>query len=482
VKFAAKSILLLVLASASLLQAQIRNFGHIIIIVQENRTPDNLFQGLCTPPYGTAASCSTSPVGKQYDIQTKNWLDKTSATGVTQPTTTALAGKYDLGHAHHSWVAQCDKDAAGNCRMDGAAKVQCKGITCPVRAALAYVDNSTGNLNPYLHLATQYGWANAMFQTNQGPSFPAHQFIFSGTSAPSLADDHAGTFAAENMNGKGSGAGCIATSTRFVQLITANGAETSSNRIFPCFDHNTVADLLQPRGITWKYYSAGANSIWTAPNAIQHLCMASGTACAGADWKANVDLNPAHVLTDIASCSLRQVTWVTPSGQNSDHAATNTGGGPSWVASIVNAIGTSWTASKNKCDYWANNSNDATAILIVWDDWGGWYDHKPPATLPAPQGGYQLGFRVPFIAVSAYTPVQLVDNNRHDFGSIVRFIEHNFAIPEGALTFADARAGTDLTSFFDLNQAARGYGTVAAKVGAAFFINDKTPPTDPDDD
>jgi hypothetical protein len=50
------------------------------------------------------------------------------------------------------------------------------------------------------------------------------------------------------------------------------------------------------------------------------------------------------------------------------------------------------------------------------------------------------------------------------------------------LTFADARAGTDLTSFFDMNQAARSYGTVAAKVGAAFFINDKTPPTDPDDD
>jgi phospholipase C len=204
--------------------------------------------------------------------------------------------------------------------------------------------------------------------------------------------------------------------------------------------------------------------------------------CTGPDWKANVDLNPAHVLTDIASCKLRQVTWVTPTGQNSDHAATNTGGGPAWVASIVNAIGTSWTASKNKCDYWGNNSNDATAILIVWDDWGGWYDHKPPAVLAAGQGAYQLGFRVPFIVVSAYTPAQLVDNNRHDFGSIVRFIEHNFLIPEGALTFADARASTDLTSFFDLGQAARPYGTVAAKVGAAFFINDKTPATDPDDD
>jgi phospholipase C len=465
-----------------LAQAQIRNFGHIIVIIQENRTPDNLFQGLCAAPFGTASSCSTSPVGKQYDIQTKNWLDKTSPTGVTQPTTVALANRYDLSHSLSAWKLQCDKDVSGNCKMDGAAKVACSGI-CPVKPQFAYVDNTTSNLNPYLRLAVQYGWANSMFQTNRGPSFPAHQFLFGATSAPSLADDHAGIFAAENVGGLGTGAGCIASSTRTVQLTDAGtGVEHSRNRIFPCFDHNTVADLLQPRSISWKYYAVGANSIWTAPNAIQHLCVASGATCTGPDWKANVDLNPAHVLTDIASCSLRQVTWVTPSGQNSDHALISKGGGPAWVASIVNAIGNSWTTSGHKCDYWGNNSNDATAILITWDDWGGWYDHRPPVALLAPQGGYQLGFRVPFIAVSAYTPVQLVDNNRHDFGSIVRFIEHNFAIPEGSLTFADARASTDLTSFFNLNQAPRSYGTVPAAVKAAFFINDKTPPTDPDDD
>src|SRR5258706_14547908 len=371
--------------SMTLAQAQIRNFGHVIVIVQENRTPDNLFQGLCTPPFGTAASCSTSPVGKQYDIQTKNWLDKTSASGVTKPTLVALASKYDFSHVNYEWTLQCDKDLAGNCKMDGAAKVGCSGI-CPAKQQFAYVDNATKNLDPYLKLAVQYGWANSMFQTNQGPSFPAHQYLFGATSAPSLADDHAGLFADENMSGKGTGAGCIASPTRFVQLIDATGAERSINRIFPCFDHNTVADLLQPRSITWKYYTPSANSIWTAPNAIQHICMASGTTCTGLDWTANVDLNPAHVLTDIGNCNLHQVTWVVPSGRNSDHALTNTGGGPSWVASIVNALGNSWTTSNHKCDYWGNNSNDATAILIVWDDWGGWYDHRPPVKVAAPQG------------------------------------------------------------------------------------------------
>ena len=52
-----------------------------------------------------------------------------------------------------------------------------------------------------------------MFQTNQGPSFPAHQFLFGGTSAPNAGDDHVGIFASENMGGvihANSRAGCIA--------------------------------------------------------------------------------------------------------------------------------------------------------------------------------------------------------------------------------------------------------------------------------
>src|ERR1035438_1299887 len=78
-------------------------------------------------------------------------------------------------------------------------------------------------------------------------------------------------------------------------------------------------------------------------------------------------------------------------GQNSDHANDNDGGGPSWVASIVNGIGHSATCDNNK-GYWKN-----TAIVITWDDWCGWYDHEPPMILPFPEGGYQYGFRVPLI-------------------------------------------------------------------------------------
>ena len=455
-------------------QAQIANFQHVVVIVQENRTPDNLFQGLCASPAATADSlCSTTPTASQYNIQTSNWLDKNSHTGTTQPTPQPLAGPYDLSHAHSAFVKMCDADpATGACRMDGAAAIACSG-TCPPKPQFVFVDNSTGIVDPYLQLAGQYGWANYMFQTNQGPSFPAHQFLFGGTSAPSADADAAGIFASENMSG-GSIAGCIAQAGTTVALIDPSGMET--NRIYPCFEHETIPDLFVS-AFSWRYYTPGAGSIWTAPNAIQHICESTGPGgqCTGQDWTNNVDLKPADVLSDIAHCSLRSVSWVIPTGANSDHPLSNDGGGPSWVASIVNAIGNSTTCDGNT-GYWQN-----TAIFVTWDDWGGFYDHEPPTILSQPQGDYQYGFRVPLIVVSAYTPQGYIDNAGHDFGSILRFIEQNFGIQEGALNFADARATNDLTGFFNLLGTPRPFQAISAPKSASFFLNDKRPPTDPDD-
>jgi phospholipase C len=328
-------------------------------------------------------------------------------------------------------------------------------------------------MNPYFDIATQYGFANYMFQTNQGPSFPAHLFLFGGTSAPTAEDDAQGIFAAENSFPVRDSTGCIAPETTKVILIYPPGTE--KNRVYPCFEFQTMGDFQQM--FSWKYYTPSAGYIWTAPTAIQHICQSTGYGgqCLGADFVNNVDIKPGHVLTDISGCNLRDVSWVMPAGQNSDHAGIGAGGGPSWVASIVNAIGAS-----SKCDggegYWKD-----TAIFITWDDWGGWYDHEPPPLVAQPQGDYQFGFRVPLLVVSAYTPAGYIDNNRYDFGSILRFIEQNFGLPEGVLNFADARAQNDLTTFFRSAEP-RTFKTIRSPLDANYFINDTTPAKDPDDD
>ncbi len=121
---------------------------------------------------------------------------------------------------------------------------------------------------------------------------------------------------------------------------------------------------------------------------------------------------------------------------------------------------------------------------MVWDDWGGFYDHVLPPFLSAPsqgQGDYQLGFRVPLIFVSAYTRPKIDSTDQYDFGSILRFAERNFSIQEGALGFADRRSTTDLRAFFNLKLIPKKFH-IPTTVSAQFFLNDTRPPEPPDTD
>jgi len=440
-KRVAAVLVLLVSLGASLALAQAPDRHHhgvqnVVVIFQENRSPDNLFGS--NPNFLPGVDIATSGLNSK---------------GQTIPLTPVpLANKYDLSHAHSAFVSMYD-----NGQMDGADKipVTCgKGATgCPPpNPQFKYVDNSTGLLNPYFQLAEQYTFGDRMFQTNQGPSFPAHQFIISGTSAPSVDSD---LFAAENPAGApnaGLNTGCTAPAGEFVRMIDPSGSE--SQKQYPCFEHLTLADLLDYAGVSWRYYTPSAGTLWTGPNAIYHLRF-------GSDWNNDVVLNPAQVLTDIANGQLANVSWVIPAGQESDHAGGNEGLGPSWLASIVNAIGQS--------QYWDN-----TVILITWDDWGGWYDHVAPTVI----NSYEYGFRVPLIVVSPFAKQGYVSHVTHDFGSILRFIEENYHLP--SLGYADALAD-DLSDCFDFHHH-NVFHKIPASYDAKYFLNDKTPPEDPDND
>src|SRR5262249_7191134 len=118
-------------------------------------------------------------------------------------------------HAHTAFEQMCDHDPANNyaCRNDGAWQIQSNDTVYAFvqNPMVTNYDGSIGHLlDPYNTYAKQYGWANFMYQTNQGPSYPAHQFIFSGTSARSTTEDTASTFISENFKPKGSQAGCLA--------------------------------------------------------------------------------------------------------------------------------------------------------------------------------------------------------------------------------------------------------------------------------
>ena len=430
---------------------------HVVIIFQENRTPDNLFQDPVLISRG--ADIVSSGVNSRGEAIPLSEIDL--------GTVGAIPDNYDLSHAHSAFVSMYD-----NGKMDGAdlIPITCaKGVTgCPpANPQFKYVNPA--DVQPYFQMAEKYVFADRMFQTNQGPSFPAHQFIISGTSAPAVGSD---LFAAENPNnGKvPANAGCIAPSRVFVNAINPAGVESP---IYPCFEHPTLTDLLDAANITWRYYAPSAGSIWTAPDAIQHMCgpnatPPNATACVGPDWTGpspkvviNQTQSNAQILTDIANHQLPQVSWVIPDGDDSDHALGNNGCGPSWVTSIVNAIGNS--------EYWSD-----TVIVIAWDDWGGWYDHVAPKI----RNSYEYGFRVPMIVISPYAKAAYISHVTHDFGSILKFIELNFNLP--SLGYADAVAD-DLSDCFDFGQITS-FQTIASPDNNAQCMSDPNPASDPDDD
>jgi phospholipase C len=412
---------------------------HIVVIFQENRTPDDLFHGL---PNADIANSGVNSLGQTIPLAP-----------------VSLVTTYDPNHSHANFLAMYD-----NGMMDGADKI---GFTCnpgfpncaPPNFQFAYVNPS--EVAPYFELAEQYTFADRMFQTNQGPSFPAHQFIISGTSAPTATSN---LFASENpqIPGTSQVAGCIGPVGETVALIDPTGSEAATQ--YPCFEHPTLTDLLNAKHVSWRYYAPSAGIIWNAPNAIQHMCVPdpTGTTCTGSDWTNNVLLDQTQVLTDIASGQLATVSWVIPNGRTSDHGGGNDGTGPSWVASIVNAIGSG--------QYWSD-----TAIFITWDDWGGWYDHVAPPII----NSYEYGFRVPLIVVSPYAKPAYVSHVTHDFGSILKFIEERFQLP--SLGYADLPAD-DLGDCFDFSQPPLHFQTITAQHDAQYFLNDKRPNTDPDND
>jgi phospholipase C len=373
---------------------------HVVIIFQENRTVDNLFNGF--PGADTVLSGQTS-------------------SGRTVPLTpVGLEARYDIKHTHKAFLTEYD---AG--KLDGF------DLMSPSYGAYGYVPPS--ETVPYFELGERFTFADQMFQSNQGPSFPAHQYIISGTSAPGPRSN---LLAAENVvaaPGDPQGAsGCDSPPGSLVALIDPAGNESS--KVFPCFEHPTLADLLDAKRLSWTYYTPNPYWHWTGPEAISHLRY-------GNDW-ANISVPETNIFADITHGRLSAVSWVVPTLANSDHAGSLSTSGPSWVAAVVNAIGTS--------RYW-----NSTVIFVTWDDWGGWYDHVAPRIYDS----YELGFRVPLLVISPYAKPHYVSHVPHEFGSLLRFIEEQYGLT--TLGYTDARAD-DLSDCFDFQQSPLPYKTVVA--------------------
>jgi phospholipase C len=143
-------------------------------------------------------------------------------------------------------------------------------------------------------------------------------------------------------------------------------------------------------------------------------------------------VNRVQIFTDLKNGNFPQVSWVIQSFSINEHPPASITFGMNWVKRVINAVMSS--------HYW-----NSTAIILTWDDYGGFYDHVPPPQIDK----YSLGFRMPTLIISPYAKSGYIGHPKYQFESMLKFIEWRFNIP--SLTGRDAHAN-NLLNAFDFNQ------------------------------
>ena len=397
--------------------------NHIVVIMQENRSFDNYF--------GTYPGANGIPKGTCVPLS----LDNPSV-GCVKPflSTDVISG--DLPHGYQSSVIGYD-----NGKMDGFMVGENENPK-----TMTYYDNKT--IPYYWDLAKNYVLADNFYSSVLSYSLPNHWYALAGQ-APATSmfyfmhrppnndilnqQENASTIAGGNPNATANfGVNPNPTSTNLRDEVARVYLEESNLT-------KTVADLFMNdiHNITWKYYdhlirAGNYKAAVSSGRAFEfwNPFSAKGTMYTAA--YASHFVNRAQIFTDLKSGDFPQVSWVTPSFPISEHPPANITSGMNWVKDVINAIMSS--------PYW-----NSTAIILTWDDYGGFYDHVPPPQIDK----FGLGFRMPTLIISPYAKPGYIDHTQYQFESMLKFIEWRFSLQP--LTERDLHAN-NLLNAFDFSQ------------------------------
>lgn len=396
---------------------------HIVWIVQENRSFNDMFEGF---PHATTAPTAKDSNGKTIKLKP-----------------ISLTEVYDIDHGADGMFAAC----AGTGKLPGTGCTNTgfnmeRQAAGPKNGQFGYVPHTESK--PYWDMAHEFVLADHMFASQLDESFVAHQYIIAAQ-AQSSVDVPYGEWGCE-----GGTRDLVSTLTKLRTYGTAQQ---------PCFDYTTLGDELDNKHLSWRFYTsaytAPLGGYWSGYQAVKHIIY-------GPDWK-NVITPQKRFLTDIKKGKLSNFTWITPLCEDSDHLACGGGFGPSWVTSLVNAVGES--------KFW-----DSTVVFVQWDDWGGMYDPVPP-----PFKNYDsLGFRVGLIVISAYAKKDYVSHKPYETASVLKYAEDLYGLPQ--MSQADTRANSPAADTLDFSQPPRTFVPIKAPKGPDFFLRQALDPRIPDSD
>jgi len=359
----------------------INTIQHVVFLIRENRSFDNLFG-----TYSKANGATSGPTSTGQILPLK-------------PAPDALA--HDICHG---WT--CFQLAIDNGKMDKFDLID-GSSPCNVNGDYeCYTQQGQLDIPNYWTLATTFALADNMFSSTNGSTLSNHVYAFAADSGGLISN---------------ADQGCDSSPSTTVSILDLAGNVSTH---FPCIDLSTLADKLQAADISWKYYGP-SKTPFNAPHLISHIRF-------GPMWSKVV--NESQFLTDIQRGQLPQVSWLMARGWATDHPPYSLCYGENWTVTQLNALMNS--------KYW---TQEPTAVFLVWDDPGGFYDHVPPPALDQ----YGLGMRVPMVIISPYAKAGHVSSTQYEFSSVLKFIEEIFNL--GSLTNRDLLAN-DTTDSFDFTQ------------------------------
>jgi phospholipase C len=396
---------------------------HVVFIVKENRSFNHYF--------GTYPGADGSTSGRTINCDRESCVSDR-----TIPLTPAPdVMPYDLAHCF-----LCGVVAVNGGRMDGFNHMNALRPLKPTQDGtwyghdlLGYTRFTRSGIPNYWAYADRFVLADRFFTSMYGPTFPEHLFTVAATSnlivgnknekvQPGSYCDDEGEFAPRFREGLSP-----EDLDRLMFLeenITQDAGYEEEIRSFweqyrLCFDIHVLPDLLERAGVSWKYY-ATLNAWNNALQAIRHVRY-------GPMWQ-RVE-PPGNFLSDVGSGNLPEVAWLVPPSIYDEHPAAgkSTCSGENWTVQQINAL--------MRSEYWRS-----TLVVVVWDDFGGFYDPVAPPHLDV----MGLGPRTPALIISPYAQQGVsplggsVDHTTYEFSSVLHFIELLHGLPP--MTDRDARA------------------------------------------
>ncbi|MDA4130110.1 MAG: hypothetical protein OK457_05030 [Thaumarchaeota archaeon] len=385
---------------------------HLIFIIQENHSFDNYFgtypgannlsnASLCCPTSLGSSKLPTIirpfhlndsqpiyivgdelPPGQMYPQANVDSLSQNSSTGEVSPFLISSESALDL---LHSWNAS--HIDYNNGLMNGFIVGEGNNQT------MGYYNQS--DIPYYWDYAHNFVLDDNFYSSLLGPSFPNHLYMVSGQSG--------------NVTGNPAASGPDYQLTQKFNLTFAQ-----------------IAQNLTQNGISWKWYTGQKNvttaSYWDVLPVYNYFQKNPQI------LHDNV-VGTQNFINSLKNGSLPSVSWIIPGTSwappaypfapfsqipncvTSEHPPARSDCGMDYVSYLVNSV--------MKSPYW-----NSTAIVITWDDYGGFYDHAPPPQ----EDSHGEGFRVPTLVISPWAKPGFVDHTPYEFGSFLSLIETTFGV------------------------------------------------------